>query len=80
AYAIAFLPLQGRYLRLTEGLFPRRTVSPKYLSPEALETPSLAYALVQRELGRVADAVRNMLARAVRVLAQEEGGEAELEA
>ncbi|MFX8770529.1 PhoU domain-containing protein, partial [Acinetobacter baumannii] len=28
----------------------------------------------------MADAVRNMLARAVRVLAQEEGGEAELEA
>ncbi|UZX14911.1 Na/Pi cotransporter family protein [Thermus sp. PS18] len=80
AYAIAFLPLQGRYARLTESLFPRRTVSPKYLSPEALETPSLAYALVQRELGRVADAVRNMLARAVRILAQEEGGEAELEA
>lgn len=80
AYALAFLPLQGHYLRLADRLFPRRTVSPKYLSLEALETPSLAYALVQRELGRVADAVRNMLALAVRILAQEEGGEAELSA
>ncbi|WP_243026874.1 PhoU domain-containing protein [Thermus albus] len=79
-YTLTFLPLLARYEGLGERLFPVRTVSPKYLSLEALETPSLAYALVQRELGRVADAVRDMLAKAVRILAQEEGGEAELEA
>ncbi len=79
-YALGFLPLQAFYLRVVQRLFPRPSISPKYLSLEALETPSLAYALVRRELGRVADAVRDMLAKAVRILAQEEGGEAELEA
>uniref|UniRef100_A0A7C5RFC4 Na/Pi cotransporter family protein n=1 Tax=Thermus caliditerrae TaxID=1330700 RepID=A0A7C5RFC4_9DEIN len=80
AYALAFVFLGGRYEVLAARLFPKRTVSPKYLSREALETPTLAHALVQRELGRVADAVRDMLAKAVRILSQEEGGEAELSA
>ncbi|GAB5601754.1 Na/Pi cotransporter family protein [Thermus sp. FJN-A] len=79
-YALAFPFLAGGYEGLSARLFPKRTVSPKYLSREALETPSLAHALVRRELGRVADAVRNMLAKAVRILSQEEGGEVELEA
>ncbi|WP_341474674.1 PhoU domain-containing protein [Thermus thalpophilus] len=78
SFALGFLPLRGRYETWAETLFPKRGVAPKYLSQEALETPSLAFALVQRELARVADAVRGMLAQAVRVLAQEEGGEAEL--
>ncbi|TBH21004.1 Na/Pi cotransporter family protein [Thermus thermamylovorans] len=79
-YALAFLPLREGYARLAEGLFPGPRVAPKYLSLEALETPLLAQALVLRELGRVADAVREMLAKAVRILSQEEGGEAELSA
>ncbi|BDG16462.1 PhoU domain-containing protein [Thermus brockianus] len=78
AFALGFLPLGGRYAALAERVFPKRGVVPKYLSQEALETPGLAFALVQRELARVADAVRGMLAQAVRVLAQEEGGEADL--
>lgn len=78
AYALAFLFLSGRYEALAARLSPKRAVSPKYLSREALETPTLAHTLVQRELGRVADAVRDMLAKAVRILSQEEGGEAEL--
>ncbi|GGM93873.1 sodium:phosphate symporter [Thermus composti] len=77
-FALGFLPLAEGYGRLVERLFPKRGVAPKYLSREALETPGLAFALVQRELARVADAVRGMLSQAVRVLAQEEGGEGEL--
>lgn len=70
----------GRGLqRLGEGLFPRRRVVPKYLRREALDSPLLALALVRRELARVADAVRGMLVQAIRVLAQEEGGEASLQ-
>jgi phosphate:Na+ symporter len=78
-YALLFLPLGRRYEALAEGLFPRPQVAPKYLSREALETPTLAYALAQREIARIADAVRGMLLLAVRILAQEEGGEGSLE-
>lgn len=78
-YALAFLPLAPRYEALAERLFPRPQVAPKYLSREALETPTLAYALAQREVARIADAVRGMMLRAVRILAQEEGGEGSLE-
>ncbi|WP_018112315.1 PhoU domain-containing protein [Thermus igniterrae] len=77
-YALAFFPLRRGYEALAQRLFPVPQVVPKYLSPEALESPLLAQALVRRELARVADAVRAMLAKAVRILAQEEGGEAEL--
>jgi phosphate:Na+ symporter len=55
-------------------------VAPKYLRREALDTPLLALGLARRELARVADAVRGMLAQAIRVLSQEEGGERSLEA
>jgi len=78
-YALLYWPLGGVYSALAEGLFPRRKVVPKYLRREALDSPLLALALVRRELARVADAVRGMLVQAIRVLAQEEGGEASLQ-
>ena len=79
-YALLYLPLSPTWERLAQGLFPRRRVAPKYLRREALDTPLLALALARRELARVADAVRGMLAQAIRVLSQEEGGERSLEA
>ncbi len=79
-YALLYLPLSSFWERLAERLFPRRRVAPKYLRREALDTPLLALGLARRELARVADAVRGMLAQAIRVLSQEEGGERSLEA
>ncbi|MGC8967335.1 MAG: PhoU domain-containing protein [Thermus sp.] len=79
-YALLYWPLAGAYARWAEGLLPSRRVAPKYLRWEALDTPLLALALARRELARVADAVRGMLVQAIRVLAQEEGGEASLRA
>jgi phosphate:Na+ symporter len=79
-YALLYPPLAPFWERLAERLFPRRRVAPKYLRPEALDTPLLALGLARRELARVADAVRGMLAQAIRVLSQEEGGERSLEA
>ncbi|MCS6867842.1 MAG: Na/Pi cotransporter family protein [Thermus sp.] len=77
-YALLFPLWAGAYGRLAERLFPSPQVAPRYLSKEALDSPRLAQALVQRELARVADAVRDMLAKALRILSQEEGGEREL--
>lgn len=77
-YTLLYWPLSGFWGRVGEGLFPRRRVAPKYLRWEALESPLLAQALARRELARVADAVRGMLVQALRVLSQEEGGEASL--
>lgn len=79
-YALLYWPLSGVYTALAERLFPEGKVVPKYLRWEALDSPLLALALARRELARVADAVREMLVRAVRILAQEEGGEASLQA
>ena len=79
-YALLYPPLAPFWERLAERLFPRRRVAPKYLRREALDTPLLALGLARRELARVADAVRGMLAQAIRVLSQEEGGERSLEA
>jgi phosphate:Na+ symporter len=79
-YALLYTPLAPIWERLAERLFPRRRVAPKYLRREALDTPLLALGLARRELARVADAVRGMLAQAIRVLSQEEGGERSLEA
>jgi phosphate:Na+ symporter len=79
-YALLYTPLAPIWERLAERLFPRRRVAPEYLRQEALDTPLLALALARRELARVADTVRDMLAQAIRVLSQEEGGERSLEA
>jgi len=75
AFPLLFPPLA----RLAKRLFPEKpSLAPKYLRPEALEDPPLAQALALRELARIGDTARAMLAHTASALSQEEGREEEL--
>lgn len=69
------LPLIPSLVRLLERLLPesKQSITPKYLSDEALSTPELALSLAMREVVRISDHVLGMMAAAVRILAQGEG-------
>ncbi|GGN04845.1 sodium:phosphate symporter [Thermus composti] len=75
AFPLLFPPLHRLMVRL---LPPEPPLAPKYLRPEALEDPPLAQALALRELARIGDAARAMLARTLEALRKEEGREADL--
>ncbi|MEZ0320982.1 MAG: Uma2 family endonuclease [Thermus sp.] len=75
AFPLLFPPLHRLMIRF---LPPEPPLAPKYLRPEALEDPPLAQALALRELARIGDAARAMLARTLEALRKEEGREADL--
>lgn len=61
---------------MASALYPlRQDVAPKYLRPEALKDPPLAQALALRELSRIGDTTRGMLAKTVEALARDAGTE-----
>lgn len=72
ASALAVLPLLGPLTALTarffpEGPAPEDTGQPRYLDPDALDTPSVALAAAARETLRMGDIVEDMLRRTIDV-------------
>lgn len=71
--AVLFLPLLTPLERLIRKLAPaaparQKAFGPRYLDDRVLDTPSLAIGSVFREILRMADLVREMLARALEAL------------
>lgn len=72
ALALAFLPLTGPLAALARRLMPDRPAPadegrPRYLDPEAIETPSVAIASAARETLRQGDVVAAMLRQSLEV-------------
>ena len=72
ALALAFLPLVGPVAALTQRILPDQKADddpsqPRYLDPDAVETPSIALAAASRETLHMGDEVRDMLERTKQV-------------
>jgi phosphate:Na+ symporter len=72
AVSIAFLPFIRQGVWLVQKMVPtprselEKRFAPKYLDPKSLETPSLAFANVKREILRAADLVLEMFRECLR--------------
>ncbi|ADH63826.1 PhoU family protein [Allomeiothermus silvanus DSM 9946] len=78
--SLLVLPLLRPLEALMHRLIPdtAQTVSPKYLSTEALTSRELASSLALREVSRVGDQLAQMLAETVRILSDGHGNAAEV--
>jgi phosphate:Na+ symporter len=78
--AFAIVPLARPLARWGERLWPERggTISPKYLSEEALGQPEIAFSLALREVVRIGDQVLKMATIAQECLSQGQGGAEEI--
>jgi phosphate:Na+ symporter len=71
ALAVVMLPFVGPIARLVERLMPERPTEaderqrPRYLDPDAIDTPAVALANASREALRLGDAVEAMLQRSI---------------
>ncbi|WP_240695410.1 PhoU domain-containing protein [Thermus caldilimi] len=73
---VSFPALYPSLWRMASTLYPlRHDVAPRYLRPEALKDPPLAQALALRELSRIGDTTRGMLAKTVEALSRDAGTE-----
>ena len=75
--AMVMLPAVGPLARLLQRLLPEQPVAvdahkPRYLEPEALESPAEALACATREALRIGDHVEDMLKRTIEVLATDD--------
>ena len=75
--ALVLLPAVGPLARLLQRLLPEQPVAvdahkPRYLEPEALESPAEALACATREALRIGDHVEDMLKRTIEVLATDD--------
>ena len=75
--AVVMLPAVGPLARLLQRLLPEQPVAvdahkPRYLEPEALESPAEALACATREALRIGDHVEDMLKRTIEVLATDD--------
>ncbi|MBN1517586.1 Na/Pi cotransporter family protein [Candidatus Sumerlaeota bacterium] len=65
--AFAFLPLSTFFAAVLYKILPDRAVAeekvikPKYLDPQLLRTPGLAFGMVRREVNRMAEVVEEMI-------------------
>lgn len=71
--AVLFLPFLGLGVKIVRSLIPdpkggEEVFGPLYLDPQALETPSLAFAQVRREILRVANIAYDMFREAMAVI------------
>lgn len=78
--SVMALPFLGLMERLMQRLLPsaQRELSPKYLSQAALKSEALAVSLALREICRIGDQIKEMLAEAVRFLANGDGDSEEV--
>ena len=70
ALALLFLPLVSLVAKITEKLLRERDATggpdrPRYLDPNALDTPTVALACAARETLHMGDEIRRMLARSL---------------
>ncbi|WP_018465011.1 Na/Pi cotransporter family protein [Calidithermus timidus] len=78
--SVLVLPFLAPLERLMRRVVPDvgQEISPKYLSPEALDSRELASSLALREVGRIGDQLTQMLSETVRILAQGSGDTADV--
>lgn len=69
-------PLEGLMRRMMPD--SEHSVSPRYISEEALESRELASSLALREVGRIGDQLSEMLTETVKILARGSGDTAEV--
>lgn len=78
--SLLVLPLVYSVERLMRRLIPDsdQTISPKYLSEDALGSRELASSLALREVSRIGDQLSEMLSETVKILAQGQGDTGEV--
>ncbi len=73
ATSLLFLPLTTSLARMAEKIIPEREeettrFGPKYLNPQVLDSPDVAFGLATREALRMADIAQDMYGKCIKVI------------